>query len=279
MAKIVTVLRHFYLMPHTAWEHCLLVLRNDLYRFGKSKLLYGILALTVITAMSLAMLVRQDIRLNIAVFGNVASFRNIDDVVRMGFNHNGLGIFATVLLSVFIGQEYLWKTWQHKWIANNSRAAIYLSKLLLSSATSAAIFLIFQSVVLLVSGQAGNILTAEYAAIIVGGTFIYAALGAVVCMLSMLIKNITASIIVSLCYVLFSGQIALGMLGVVRYNLPEAAFTVVQWFVRHSIFGMRTALVTLPVTACLAAGIVINAVVVMAVSTLIGMIIFRRYEL
>ena len=111
---------------------------------------------------------------------------------------------AAVLISVFIGQEYQWKTWQHKWVTNKSRPHIYLSKAILSSAVSIMIFLLFETVTLLFSGQIGEMMTGEYLAMILCSVFIYAALGTVICLFSMLIKNSTASAIVCLCYILFS---------------------------------------------------------------------------
>jgi len=254
------------------------ILKNDLYRFGKSKLLYGILFLTFLIAFALTMIIRQDIRLGISVFGNLMAFRGVDDVIRIGLAYyNGLGIFVAILLSVFIGQEYQWKTWQHKWITNKSRVRIYLSKFALSSIISSIIFLVFQAVILFGSNQAENILTAEYAAMVISGVAIYAALGASICLLSMLIKNSTASIIACLGFVLFSETIAsvIGNIG----NISETAASVVGWIIRHSIYGMATVVSGTAISWSLAVGIAVNALVIMALSTAVGILVFRRYEL
>ena len=158
------------------------VWKSDLYRIGKSRLLYGVAASTFIIAFFLIMLMRQDIRLGISIFGNLTAFKGIDDIIRIGIAYQkGLGILVAVLISVFIGQEYQWQTWQQKWMASKSRISIYLSKAALSSVVSAAIFLLFQIVALLSSGQIPEILTLEYAGMIISGVFIYAALGSVIC--------------------------------------------------------------------------------------------------
>jgi hypothetical protein len=60
------------------------VWKSDLYRIGKSKLLYGVAAFTFIIAFFLIMLMRQDIRLGISVFGNLPAFKGIDDMIRIG---------------------------------------------------------------------------------------------------------------------------------------------------------------------------------------------------
>ncbi|MDD4347341.1 MAG: hypothetical protein PHZ11_10805 [Desulfitobacteriaceae bacterium] len=152
--------------------------KSDLYRFGKSKLFYDIAVFTCIIAFLLIMLMRQDIRLGISIFGDLTAFKKIDDIIRIGIAYQkGLGILVAVLISIFIGQEYQWQTWQQKWMTSKNRIFIYLSKAVLSSAVSAAIFLIFQIVALLSSRRIQEILTPEYAGMVIGGVFIYAALG------------------------------------------------------------------------------------------------------
>lgn len=252
--------------------------KSDLYRFGKSKLFYGIVVFTCIIAFLLIMLMRQDIRLGISIFGNLTAFKQIDDIIRIGIAYQkGLGILSAVLISVFIGQEYQWQTWQQKWMASGSRIFIYLSKTALSSAVSAAIFLIFQIVALLSSGQIKEMLTPEYAGMMIIGAFIYAALGSVICLLSMLVKSSTASIIVCLGYVLFSET----LVSVIR-NLSSFSGTaarLVEWVVQHSVYGMASIVSGASVSADLAIGILINSLTIMLLSTVIGLFLFRKYEL
>jgi len=254
------------------------ILRSDLYRFVKSKLLYGIMVFTAIIAFSLMMIMRQDIRLGISVFGNLTAFKGIEDVIRIGTEYQkGLGILVAILISVLIGQEYQWKTWQHKWIINKSRTSIYLSKAIVSSITSAVIFLLFELVSLISSGQISNILTGEFVATVICGVAIYAALGTVICLFSMLIKNSTTSTIVCICYVLFSET----LLSIIRNlsNFSASVVKVVELSIRHSIYGMSTIISTTSVSAGMTISIVINSVIIMFVTTVFGLIVFRRYEL
>jgi hypothetical protein len=246
------------------------VIKSDLYRLGKSKLMYGIIIFTGIIAFALIMLARQDIRIGISVFGNLTAFKGIEDVFRIGLSYQkGLGIFIAILLSIFIGQEYQWKTWQHKWITNKSRACIYLSKAMLSSATSAAIFLIFELVALLASSQIRDVLISRYAASLISGLFIYAALGAVIGMLSMLIKNHIGSTIICLCYVLFSETLA-SLMG----NING-----MEWLIRHSIYGLSMLASSMSLSMSLAFNIAINSLAIMLLSTTLGLIAFGKYEL
>ena len=254
------------------------ILKSDLYRFGKSKLFYGIAAFTFIITFSLIMLMRQDIRLGISVFGNLTAFKGIDDIIRIGITYQkGLGILVAVMISVFIGQEYQWQTWQQKWMTSKNRIFIYLSKAALSSAVSAAIFLIFQIVALLSSGQIQEMLTPNYAGMMISGVFIYAALGSVICLLSMLVKSSTASIIVCLGYVLFSETLVSVIKNVSSFS--DTAARLVEWGVQHSIYGMSSIVSGASVSTDLALTILINSLAIMLLFTAIGLFLFRKYEL
>ena len=255
------------------------IFKCDLYRFGKSKLLYGIAAFTAFIALSLTLMIRQDIRLGVSISGDVGfMFRNIDDVIRTGLQHHKLlGIFVAILLSVFIGQEYQWKTWQHKWITNKSRTRIYLSKAIFSAVGAVAIFLIYQFIVLIFGGQMREMLTGAYFATVISGMFIYAALGAVICLFSMLIKNNTASTIICLCYVMFSETIA-SLLGNVN-NFSSTLGRFVGFSIKHSVFGMSAIASSPDFTIAHTAPIIINALAIILLSTAFGMTVFRRYEL
>jgi ABC-type transport system involved in multi-copper enzyme maturation permease subunit len=186
------------------------LLAGDLYRLKKSQLLRGIMILVCFLSFLLIITIRQDIRVGISVFGNLTAFKGIPDVIRVGTQYQkGLGILAAILISVFIGQEYQWKTWQHKWTIHRSRARIYLSKAAVSSGLSAAVFLVFESIALLSSGQIHSIVTSEYVTFIACGFALYSALGACICAISLAIKNNATSIVISLLYVLFSRRYGL----------------------------------------------------------------------
>ncbi|MCR1897488.1 ABC transporter permease [Irregularibacter muris] len=254
------------------------LLRSDLYRFGKSRLFYGGITFTAFLAFFLTMIMRQDIRVGISVFGSITTFKGIEDILRLGIEYQkGLGILIAILISVLIGQEYQWKTWQHKWIINKSRTRIYLSKAILSSIMSVSIFLIFELIALFSSGQISNILTNEYVAMIICGTVLYATLGTFICLFSMLIRKNTTSIVVCLCYVLFSRT-----LWTIIRNLSNSfssAAKIIELGIRHSIYGMTTIISTTSVSLDMVMSIVINSAIIMFITTMFGLIIFRKYEL
>ena len=254
------------------------ILKADLYRLGKSKLFYGVAAFTGMIAFLLIILIHQDIRLGISVFGDLTAFKKIDDIVGIGVEYyKGLGILVAVLISVFIGQEYQWKTWQHKWVTTKSRTHIYLSKAMLSAAVSVTIFLLFEAVVLFFSGQIREMMTGEYMAMILCGVFIYAALGTVICLLSMLIKNSTASAIVCLCYVLFIETLVSVVKSIGSFS--ATAEKAVEWMIQHSLYGMSVLVSNVSVSTNHIIPILLNALVIMLLSTTVGLFLFRKYEL
>ncbi|MCL2054228.1 MAG: hypothetical protein FWG90_07315 [Oscillospiraceae bacterium] len=254
------------------------ILKCDLFRFIKSKLLYGVVTFTVLIAFSLAMLIGREIRIGISVFGNLTTFRDAGDIIRIGVQYQkGLGIFIAVLMSVFIGQEYQWKTWQHKWLATNSRTRIYISKVIFSSAGAAAIFMLYQMVALISSSQIRGVLTGAYTAIIISGVFIYAALGTVICLISMLIKNNTASMVTCLCYVLFSETLAsiVSNISGLSVNIGRLA----EFGIKHSVYGMSAIASSAEFSAGHTIPIIINSIIIILLYTVVGAIVFRRYEL
>lgn len=254
------------------------VWKSDLYRLGKSKLLYGVTALTGTIAFLLAILMRQDIRVGISVFGNLTAFKGIDDIIRMGIAYpKGLGVFVAIVISIFIGQEYQWQTWQQKWITSQSRIFLYLSKAAVSSVVSVFIFLVYQIVVLLGSGEIQEQATAEYAGMMISGASIYAALGTVICLVSMLVKSSTASLIFCFGYVLLSET----WVSVLKNlsGLSGIAAKIIEWGNQHSLYGMSTAVSGPSFSSELTVSISMNSFATMLLSTATGLLLFRRYEL
>jgi len=254
------------------------ILKNDLYRFLKSKLFYGFAVLSAIIAFSLMMLNRLDIRIGISVLGDLTAFKGTDDIIRVGIQYQkGLGLFVAIMLSVFIGQEYHWGTWQNKYIANKNRANIYLSKVVFSSIGSAVIFLVYQTTALLSSSSIHDMFTSEYIARIICGLFVYVALGTVICLFSMLIKNNISSTIICLCYILFSETFTSMIKNISGFS--DTAARLVDLCVKHSVYGMSILVSDTAFSSEFMISIIVNSLVIILLSTLFGLIIFNKYEL
>lgn len=254
------------------------VLKSDLYRIKKFKPLHLMTVFTIMLSLFLVTLIRQDIRLGVSIIGNLTIFKNITDVVLMGVNYQkGLGIFVAILISMFIGQEYLWKTWKHKWIASNHRSFMYLSKVIVSITLSTFIFLTFEVIILIYYSPIQSIVTKEYLLTILCGIFIYATLGSIICFFSILIKNNIVATIVSVCYILLS-ETFISVIKVI-FGLSKTAINVFSWLVNHSIQGMRSLVYSNPISTDILISISINSIIIIALSTIIGITIFKKYEL
>ena len=131
--------------------------------------------------------------------------------------------------------------------------------------------------VLLCGSRIQLMLTGEYVARMMSGVSIYAALGAVICMFSMLIRSSTASVIVCLCYVLFIETIISVTSGIGNASAIVGRF--VGFAARHSIFGMSTIVSDVNFVPEQTLTIALNALVIISVATLLGLAVFRNYEL
>lgn len=254
------------------------IMNGDIYRAKKSKLLYGVLAFSAFIALFLMILNRNDIRLGVSIFGNLTAFISAEDVLKLGSQYQkGLGIVVAIFVATFIGQEYQWNTWQHKWLIGKHRTWMYFSKLVISSMVSIIVFLIFELIALLCSGQIIELFKNGYMIMLLCGSLIYAALGAVLCLISMLIKGNIASIVATLGYI-FVGE----TLSTVLRSISSSSVTlakIVTWGIQHSIYGMSSTLSTAPLTVTSVFPIAISALGIWIITTIIGMMFFRRYEL
>jgi ABC-type transport system involved in multi-copper enzyme maturation permease subunit len=254
------------------------VWKSDIYRITKSKLLYGTIAISSIIALFLMAIIRNDIHLGISIGNNLTVFKNVNDIVYMGVSYQkALGILVAIIISGFIGEEYHWKTWKHKWIASNSRMYIYLSKVLLSLGLSITIFLVYEIVAILCSGQIATMFTGKYLSVISCGIMIYGALGSVICLFSMLIKNSTISTVVCLCYVVLS-ETAISLLGAVG-NLSKTGEIIGGWLIRKSIYGMTSAICSKPISTDILVATLVNTTAIILLSTITGVYLFKKYEL
>lgn len=252
--------------------------KSDLYRLTKSKVLYAVLAISVVIAMAFNILLLQDIRLGISIFGNLTISKSVNDVVIIGLSYNKiLGILVAIIVSVFIGQEYLWKTWKYKLITNRKRSNLYLSKAITSALISVSIFLIYELIVLLFSGQLTKLMTVDFLGIILCGIFIYAALGSVICLISILIKNCIGAIIASLCYVIFTETV----IGAIKaITIPTTAINrFISWLIGHTLYGLTSSVSTSAISVGIVITTIISCAIILFLTTFAGIFFFRKYEL
>lgn len=251
------------------------VFKSDLYRFVKNKLFYAIIIFVTVLAITFITLIRQEIKIGISVFGDLTAFKDFGDVIKIGILWNkGLGLLLAILISVFVGQEYRWQTWQNKWNIVKNRVPIYASKALLSAVTGALIFLLFEIIALLFSGHISDIITKNYVLTIISGVFIYMALGTVMCSLSILIKNSICSIIVCICYVMLGETIVSLITNLCGFSI--AVNNVAEWMLERTLYCMSLSIATQNGNTFF---VVFNSIVIMIISTILGLLFFRKYEI
>lgn len=254
------------------------IINGDFYRIKKSRLFYGVIIFAGLISFLLMILNRQDIRLGISIFGNLTTFISAEDVIALGVQYQkGLGIVIAIFVSFFIGQEYQWNTWQHKWLISKNRFGMYLSKAILSATVSALTFLVFELCALFFSGQISVLLASGYITTLLCGSVVYIALGAVLCFISMLIKSNTTSVIVTLGYILFSETIITVLQNI--GSISSIKEKIIAWYIRHSIYGMSSALATASMPPEVISTTIISSFVIFAVTTITGTLLFRKYEL
>lgn len=254
------------------------VFKCDLYRIRKSKSLYLLLMISGIMALALVTLVKQDIRLGISIIGDITIFKNIEDIVLVGANYQkGLGVLIAIIISLFIGQEYLFKTWKLKCIENGHRGHIYLSKMIVSMLLSVSVLIIFQGLTLLFYGKPNEMVTENYIFTIVSAIFVYAALGAIICLFSIVIKNNVVATIMSLCYILLSETLISVLKSALIFS--DTASNMFSWIIDHSVYGMNNLIQLGGVSAETLVSTSINAIAIILISLFIGCVVFKRYEL
>ena len=96
-------------------------------------------------------------------------------------------------------------------------------------------------------------------------------------MFSMLIRSSAASVIVCIFYVLFIETIISVTSGI--GNVSTVAGRFVGFAVRHSVFGMSTIVSDVNFVPEYALTIALNSLVIIIATTLLGLVVFRRYEL
>ncbi len=249
------------------------IIKNDFYRLVCSKLFYIVLGVSMLISAFLSLVLRSDIRIGISIFGNLTTFKGVEDLVLIGTQYyKGLGFLIAIIISIFIGQDYLWKTLCNKWNITKSRTKMYLSKLLLSCVVSVIIYISFQTMVLIFSAKGELFFYVQYLLVMASGILPYIALGSVFTLISTTMKNNIYAVITCLGYVLLSETFAS-----LALNLASSA-PIIETIIRHSVYGMSQS-VNITITISKAFYLLLNAVVVSAISSIIGLIIFKNQEI
>lgn len=247
------------------------LLKNDLYRIKKTSSLYIMLFLSFFISLFFLILNSKGIKLGIYVLEASSNIKETNDIALFGLKYQILlGLFVAIIISLFIGQEYRWKTWKLKIVSGFSHNKLFISKLICSSLISISIFLVYQIIILLYSR---NLLSLS---IILNGVFVYAALGSIVCFISIIIKNDTISIVVSICYVLL-GETFINSLKSL-FSFSDIGVNVYNQIVKHTLPYIVSNISLNPYSITTLTTTILNTSLIIGLITILGLTIFRKYE-
>ncbi len=247
------------------------VLKYDIYRLQRSAILYGVLGFAILIPLFLTMVMNNEINLGISIYGNVEEIKSVTDIIFIGTQYyKGLGYLVAVVISVFWGQEYLWNTIGKKVTMVKNRDAIYFSKVLLSCSVSAIIYCLFECTIFFFAKE--NLLNGENIYKLISGLIPYIALGAVFAMITTIVKNNVVALLTCFGYVLFTEPIFVFVQGI------EAISPYSTIVVKYTIYGMvqRASTSTSLLELCF---LIINTLVIVIISSIVGRFVFRRQEL
>ncbi len=247
------------------------IVKFDIQRMVKSSVFIGVSILVVFIAGSLTIFMNQDINLGISIYGNMTGFKSIEDVILIGTQfYKGLGYIVAVVIAVFWGQEYLWKTLGKKENLVQCRTKIYLSKVLVSIGSTVVMYALFQLTVVALSGQPISMM--QYIYVVVGGVFPYVALASVLAMITTGMGSNMGALIACIAYVVISEPVT-QFVQRIGHSMP-----VVGKMGKYSVYGM-TQRVNMEISASDMLVIAINSIVIVVISTVLGSLIFRKQEL
>lgn len=253
------------------------IIKGDFFRLSKSKQGRSLLTTALLISIVFTVLIHQEIRFGIIIFESETNFKSVWDIFELGLAHQKiLGIFVAILIASFIGQEYQWHTWQQKWLAGYSRSRIYLSKVLLSITLSVGLFFIFEMTTFLLSGALAITWTGNFWLLLMGGCFIYATLGSTLCLFAMLIKQSFAATLACLGFVMFGEMLLMVVHQLARFS--DIIAQIAKWLTKHSLYGMAQTMQG-NVSVQDVFSVAVTGMGIMMLTTIIGITIFRHYEL
>lgn len=247
--------------------------KRDLLRALNSRYMQVGALLTFISGVVLSLLIGSNYKIGISIFGNLTTYKTLEEIALNGIDYRkGIGLLITILVSVFISQDYQYKTWQQPIHAGNSRVKIYFCRLLFSLLTGMLIFLSYEIPVYIISILLGEkILFYNIVSILCKGMIIYFVIPCTVTCLAISIKNHMLSVLISIIYILFEQDLTRFILNILsRINLDEliGRFTLTE----IGLFAKSTGLELVP-------NMIVSGFVVFLITALIGIVLFNRQEL
>lgn len=216
-----------------------MLLVREYKRIKKSSYMIAAALIVLFSAIFMSLLISNDIRLGISIFGELTTFKNGDSILLNGANYSkGIGLIVAIIINLSIGKEHQYKTWQHLTSHNIRRNKIYFAKFVTSIFIAVGLFFVYELV-------SYGILTAfdfrvmslmAFLKLILGGAIIYSMLAGFICFISMVTQNHISSLIISIAFVLFEAPLV-RLLG----NISEiTGFSqIYSYIVKYSLYGIN----------------------------------------
>lgn len=188
------------------------LIKSEFYRLIKSKYILAAFLIIFFMAGFNIFLLKSDIKLGISIFGDgdITTIKNFNDLIFLGLNFKkGLGLIIALIISLFIGQEYNYKTLKLKIVSNNSREKIFLSKLIMSIIIAIVIFSMYQILIFSFASIFGiiNITENNLEIKYISSLFIYIAIASITYFICLICRNNVLSIILTTFYILFNNTL------------------------------------------------------------------------
>ncbi len=252
----------------------MILLKRDFSRAMKSIYIQIGLSIILIFAVMFSVFIGTGQKIGISVFGNITTYKNLSEVAFNGLNYSkGLGFFITLIIALFIAQDYQYNTWQHSINANNNRIKIYLSRYVFSILLSISVFLAYEVIIYLVSFIVGNPFEMnKFVNVLYRGSLIYLTLSSIVVFISMATKNHIFSIALSIIFILFEQDFISFIVNIFGKFKINTAIAIKYTLMSINSFGQVE-------NANILKNMLLPSVVITILLLIIGITLFRKYEL
>ncbi len=253
-----------------------MLVKRDLRRIIVSIDIWMGALLVLLSALFLSFLISSGIKFGISVFGNLTIFSNGKLILINGANYTkGIGLILAVLVSLFVGKEYRYKTFGYVISKNINRRKMYFAKVLSSIIIGIFIFLTYEIIaysILSFSGKSEMSL-AEFSVLLLNGILLYSSISSVICLISMSIKNYVMSLILSIAFIFLESNFVLALGKIFKLIKLDFLF---EKIVRYSLYGMNEIISSSP---SFSLDLIGGALLIILISTLIGFSVFKYKEI
>lgn len=255
------------------------LLKANFYKLLKDKSTYILAGVSVI--ISLVAIVIYKVAGSVAVDGIVVSdLANGKTLFLSGIQlGQNAGMLLPLGVAMFIGKEFSQNTIRNKVVIGYSKTKIYLANLIMSVTISAILYLVYELVVFAVGipmfGWGETFVFGEFMRQLINSLLILITLSAVITMISMLSRNLTAAILISMLGVVMVSAI---LSGVYMIPMADGAKSVMEVIMKTTFLG-QSALIATENSVSFMIWVIVSSIIVTAGVTVLGCRLFEKLDL